>query len=168
MNLYGQKITLNKMDLRSIDLDIYLNWLRDVENNKYISSASSNYSKEELIHYINEKNTDTSTIFMGIFAKDTGTFIGTIKLEKINTTKKSAWLGIMIGDPKNYGKGFGSEAIILLLTYAKNSLKLGEVILGVNPDNINAVNLYNKIGFKFDKSQSNIMVLTLSEFLADL
>jgi len=168
MNLYGKKITLNKMDLRSIDLDIYLNWLRDVENNKYISSVSSNYSKEELIHYINEKNTDTDTIFMGIFAKDTGAFIGTIKLEKINTTEKSAWLGIMIGDPKNYGKGFGSEAIILLLAYAKNSLKLGKVILGVNPDNINAVNLYNKIGFKFDKSQSNIMVLTLSEFFTDL
>ncbi len=164
MNLCGDKITLNYIDLKTINLDEYLGWLRDVENNKYISSSSISYSRLQLVEYIKSKNSDPKVLFLGIFIKNEGTFIGTIKLEPINTIEKSAWLGIMIGNTQNLGKGFGYEAIKLILIYAKNTLMLKSIFLGVHPNNTPAIKLYRKIGFRYDKNQLNKMTLSLANF----
>ena len=65
--------------------------------------------------------------------------IGTVGLEHINQINKSATLGIMIGEKENRGKGYGEEAINLLLDYGFNYL------------NLNNNQLYCKIFFSIHK-----------------
>jgi RimJ/RimL family protein N-acetyltransferase len=54
----------------------------------------------------------------------------------------------MIGEKDTWGKGYGFEASILILKYAFHELNLNRIFLTVREDNINAIKLYKKVGFK--------------------
>ena len=53
-----------------------------------------------------------------------------------------------IGDEENRGKGYGQEAIRLLLTYAFEYLNLNNIMLGLWSFNTEAYECYKKAGFK--------------------
>lgn len=53
----------------------------------------------------------------------------------------------MVGERDARGKGLGTEAILLVLQYAFETLGLHRVELGVRADNEVAIRCYRKIGF---------------------
>jgi len=71
--------------------------------------------------------------------------IGFVNLDLIN---KVGELGIFIGNKDYWGKGYGMEAIQLLLDFGFNMLNLHNVYLRVFSFNKPAINCYKKIGFK--------------------
>lgn len=134
----------------NIDLDIYLSWLRNVEENAFIEGARSDYSLRELQTYIASKVDRSDVRFWGIFL-ESQKFIGTIKLEPINWYKQTAWLGMMVGDASERGKGYGYQALNLVLNYAGEVLCLKEIFLGVHESNTPAFKIYIKSGFEIWK-----------------
>jgi len=62
---------------------------------------------------------------------------------------REVMLGISIGDKGNRGKGFGEDAIRLLLKHAFIDLNMESVHLGVYEYNAPAIRAYEKAGFKF-------------------
>jgi len=48
----------------------------------------------------------------------------------------------------DWNKGYGSEAISLLIDYAFNSLNLHNIRLNVYESNVNAISCYSKLGFQ--------------------
>lgn len=90
---------------------------------------------------------------MGIFLKDINEHIGNIKLEPvIINSEKTYGIGLLIGEKQYWNKGIGTEAVTLMLDYAFYTLEIPEVILAVKEGNINAIKLYEKLGFKlYDK-----------------
>ena len=54
----------------------------------------------------------------------------------------------MIGDKRNYDKGYGTEATKLMLNHAFNNLNLNRIYLKVLEDNPRAIKIYDKCGFK--------------------
>lgn len=155
----------SRLNLRPIipsqdDLTIYLSWLRDTQNNSFIQSARSNYSLRELVEFIDSVNSDDNALLFGIFLTGIGEkFIGTLKVQPIDLSKRTAWLGIMIGSPESRGFGYGREAMHEVLNYLFNSLRLREVFLGVDFKNINAVSLYKSLGFTEHSREENSMVM---------
>ena len=74
---------------------------------------------------------DNRHVFIdAILNKKTGAHIGNIKLGDINWIHRFSELGIMIGDKRYWGKGYGEEACKLVLAYAFDRLNLNKVILG--------------------------------------
>jgi len=63
----------------------------------------------------------------------------------INDTCKT---GIFIGDEANRGKGYGPEAIELILSFGFRILNLNNIMLHVSSFNLRGVMAYKKIGFK--------------------
>ncbi len=57
-------------------------------------------------------------------------------------------LSIIIPDPEMQHKGYGSEAIRIMLDMAFNQYDMNRVAIGVVGLNTNALAFYNKIGFK--------------------
>ena len=57
-------------------------------------------------------------------------------------------LGLFIGEAEQRGKGYGTEAIRLILDYGFNILNLHNVMLLVHADNTNGLMCYKKVGFK--------------------
>ena len=76
------------------------------------------------------------------------TLIGQISLHNIDHLNRNAFFGLAIGEAEHRGKGYGTEALRLVLNYGFNTLNLHNIMLSVDADNIAAVNCYKKLGFK--------------------
>jgi RimJ/RimL family protein N-acetyltransferase len=76
--------------------------------------------------------------------------IGEIEIDGINHISGNGWLGIGIGERNYWGKGYGSEAITLILDFAFLWLNLHRVSLDVFEYNTRGVRAYEKLGFKLE------------------
>jgi len=74
--------------------------------------------------------------------------IGRCMLTNLDAVNRSAMLGIMIGDKAFQNRGYGQEAIRLLLDYGFNLLNLNSVMLGTFAFNERAIAAYKKVGFR--------------------
>jgi RimJ/RimL family protein N-acetyltransferase len=73
--------------------------------------------------------------------------IGFCALFGVDETSRTAALGITIGDKDYWGKGYGREAIILLVDYAFRLRNLRRVWLTVHGRNTRALRAYQASGF---------------------
>lgn len=76
-----------------------------------------------------------------------GKFIGQVVLHSFSETHRSAELGITIGDKDYWGKGYGREAMELILDYGFRLRNLHKVFLTVNGNNDRAIRAYRACGF---------------------
>ena len=83
-----------------------------------------------------------------IIKSDNDELIGNCGFNTINQIWQCGEVGIFIGDPKNRGKGYGTEALTLLLDYGFDYLNLNNMMLKVFEFNERAINCYIKLGFK--------------------
>ena len=69
---------------------------------------------------------------------------------RVNWPNRDAVLGMGIGDRTHWGRGFGTDALNLLLAFAFAELNLRRVTLGVFAYNRRAVRLYERAGFQME------------------
>ncbi|MGH2694359.1 MAG: GNAT family N-acetyltransferase [Actinomycetota bacterium] len=91
------------------------------------------------------KKTDENAIFA---IEADGALIGSCSLENFDYTARICELGIVIGDRDFWGKGFGRDAVGLLLEYAFDELNMNKVYLTVRSDNERAIRSYEACGFE--------------------
>lgn len=141
--IIGKKCYLSPIDIE--DAEIYTVWLNDQEVVDNLTLASSvitvNEEKEILKKLSKEHN-------YAIIDTETNRLIGNIGFMDIDHLHNTAELGIFIGDKDYWGKGYGQEAIVLLLDYAYKKLNLNNILLRVYSFNERAIACYNKVGFK--------------------
>jgi RimJ/RimL family protein N-acetyltransferase len=87
------------------------------------------------------------TFPFGIALQEGDRLIGNCELRLGPAAHRCADLGIAIGDPANRGRGYGAEAIGLLLEYGFRTLNLNRVELKVYANNPRAIRCYEKCGF---------------------
>ena len=132
----------------------YLNWLNDLDVNKYLESGG-NFTIKLLEDFLIEQE-QKDILFWAIHLKDSYKHIGNIKIDPINYEDNSGEYGILMGDKTNWGMGYSKEASLAIINYCFKEVKLSRITLGVIEDNINAVMLYKKIGFVIDKVKMNV------------
>ena len=76
-----------------------------------------------------------------------GVYLGQISLHKIDWKNSNAELGIVIGNKEYWGKGYGTEAIKILLQHAFNQMNLYKIYLQVFEFNQRGIRCYEKCGF---------------------
>lgn len=79
-----------------------------------------------------------------------GKLIGSCSLYHLDATARSCELGIVIGDRGYWGRGYGREAVRLLVDYAFRHRNLHKVRLNVTADNERAIRSYRSCGFVED------------------
>ena len=142
--LVGERIYLSPNSLE--DVEQYTEWLNDFETSDYIGRSHLVMSKEAEKEYLESQKNE-----QGIFAiidSSNDKLIGTVGLHKINNINRTATLGIFIGDKSYRGKGYGTEAIRLILDYGFNYLNLNNIMLKLMGFNERALACYKKCGFK--------------------
>lgn len=154
-SLVGSRLHLAPLSRLSSNLDLYLSWLRDSYSNPFIYGVRGDFTMQELLSYIDEKDVSEDAILWGIRRNEDSILVGTVKLEPINLSDGSAWLGIMIGDVNSRAKGYGTEATKLVLDFARDRLNLNKIYLGVHVENQLALKMYKKIGFEELKTELN-------------
>jgi RimJ/RimL family protein N-acetyltransferase len=133
----------------------YARWLNDPVVNRFLETRS--VTVPELEQYIEEKNGSDDALLLGIFWKNGSRHIGNIKLEPIDREKKTAVLGILIGNRDYWGKGAATEATNLLTDFAFRELGMKEVTLGVIKEHASAIRVYEKCGFVLDRIEKNAL-----------
>lgn len=144
--LTGEHIYLRPLTQADATVE-YANWMNNSETTRYLETGRFPASTDSLAKYIARYEDSKDALFLAIVLKDGDRHIGNIKLEPINWIYRSAVLGILIGRPEERGKGFGGEAIKMMLHHAFDGLNLNRVELGVSADNVAAITCFSKIGF---------------------
>lgn len=94
-----------------------------------------------------EPRARTSARFV-VYERATLRPIGSVGIRDIDHLHRTAELGIVLGEPDCWGKGYGTEATRLVLDYAFTALGLHNVVLRVYAYNERAIRAYRKAGFK--------------------
>ena len=144
--LVGDRIYLSPRSTDEEDIEKYTEWLNDFETTDYTGRSAGLLTIENERKYI-EGKIDEPAAF-AIVTLDEDKLIGTVALEDINNVNRTATLGIFIGDKEYRNKGYGTEAIKLILDYGFNYLNLGNIKLDLMAFNERALKCYQKCGFK--------------------
>ena len=78
--------------------------------------------------------------------KEGDKYIGNIKIGRIDWVHQNALIGRLIGDKKSWGKGYGTEALKLILAYGFNTLNLNRIYSIIMEHNIAAIKSCEKAG----------------------
>jgi len=109
--------------------------------------AYPNPDSPKVWEWIQEGRKNKKQFYFAIETLDDNTLIGNIDFKNVDFAMRHAELGIAITDIANRGKGYGSDAIRVLLGYGFRELNLHRVELVVNGYNSHALQTYEKLGF---------------------
>ncbi len=76
--------------------------------------------------------------------------IGLTGLYTIIWPQREAFMGIQIGEREYWGRGYGTDALRVLLRYAFDELNLYRISLSVLEGNERALRSYEKCGFRYE------------------
>ena len=88
---------------------------------------------------------------------DDDTLIGFVALFNISGRNQTGEMAIGIGNPEYRGKGYGSDALRLILRYAFDELNLHHVGLTVMAYNTAAMTAYERVGFVKEGVQRQVI-----------
>ncbi len=145
--LIGPRLQLNA--LTPEDIKTLVTWYEDSDFLRlFDTSTATPLPLERLQHYIvTRQNSNTDFVF-AVRRLDDPAMLGYIELVNIEWNNGVGQVGIGIGDPAQRGKGYGREAMTLLLDFAFAELNLYRVQLYVIAYNACAIHLYEKLGFQ--------------------
>ena len=141
--LIGKKCYLAPIDVN--DIEKYTEWLNDLEVTKHLMTYPHIVSIENEKGFL-EKISKEHTY--SIIDNGTNELIGNCGFTDIDHINQTGEVGIFIGDKKYWDKGYGTEALSLLLDYGFNALNFHNISLRVYSFNERAIKSYEKIGFK--------------------
>lgn len=152
--LEGKQIYLRPIQLE--DVETYYQKLFD-PTTRYLTGTKNSFTQDQVQQYFEAKSQDSSQLFQLIALKDSDEVIGDIELQDINGNNRSAHLRIMIDATQHQGKGYGTEAILLMLEHAFGIMNLHRIELNVYSFNERAIHVYEKIGFKKEGVQRDAL-----------
>ena len=95
---------------------------------------------------------DPTKVNFAIDSSD-GEYMGSVGLMHIDMRNRSAEFGIAIARPEDWGRGFGTEAALLVLRYGFEELNLHRIHLRVYDFNARGQKSYEKLGFTLEGRQ---------------
>lgn len=142
----GEKIYLSPINIE--DYEYYCKWINDQSISIPLGGIANMYSFSHEKRILEDLAKNKNCYNFAIILKENDELLGNVSLFEVNKTHQEATLGIFIGEKINRGKGYGKEALELILDYGFNYLNLHNIMLNVYDFNENAIKLYEKVGFK--------------------
>lgn len=150
VRLHGTRIDLDILETDEESIQLYTKWANDEYINMWIHGNDEIHSvaseRQWATNANNSENSNQSYNFT-IVEKESRNQIGTCSCG-IWGNARNATLGIYIGDENGRGKGYGTEAVKLLVMFCFEELNAHRVELSVFTDNEKAINCYKRVGFK--------------------
>jgi RimJ/RimL family protein N-acetyltransferase len=124
---------------------------RDSEFYRLMDSAPCRlFTKEGTQKWIEKDLESEKVIIFAIRTLADDRLIGDVGLDGLYWNHGDTFLGIGVGEREFWGKGYGSDAMTLVLRYAFTELNLRRVTLNVFEYNPRAIRCYEKLGFQHE------------------
>ena len=142
--LQGERVRLRPPGER--DLPLFVRWFNDPEVRYWLNmSEGPELTLEDEREWYEEMRGDPARVVWVIEAD--GTPIGNLGLFGIDETHGRGTLGIAVGEKEDWSRGYGTEAIRLVVGYAFGEMGLRRVELNTDEDNARGIRCYEKSGF---------------------
>lgn len=157
-HLKGNLVRLAGIEPEEISKSFVL-WNRDSEYMRLLDSDPPRLHSSKAIKEWMEKNVEKNPdmYWFVIRTLEDDRLLGDITLSVINWGSREAFVGIGIGDHAYRGKGYGTEAMQLLLRYGFLELNLRRISLTVFEFNQRALRSYEKVGFSLEGRQRQLI-----------
>lgn len=130
-----------------------LEFVYSIENDETvweISNTQAPYSRFVIKQYLENALKDiyeVKQLRLVISSLDNNTPIGLIDIFDFDFKSKRAGIGIIIKEEKDRDKGYGREALQLLINYSFTHLGLHQLYCNISEDNKASVKLFSNLGF---------------------
>jgi len=143
--LIGKRVYLRALEKE--DLICIQKWSNDPEIRKLTGEVAS-MGQADADKFLERVYNDNTREWFVIIIKENEQLIGEAGLLRMFHAWRTTDISIIIGEKNAWGKGYGTESILLLLDYAFRRLNFHRVAIGVVGFNEKAIRFWEKIGFK--------------------
>ncbi len=143
----GERIRLVPVDVDR-HLDNYYRWLNDPEITANLLIGSRPITRvweEEFLRNVGKS--DPTSVFFAVETLD-GVHIGATGVHEIDLEHRSAITGIFLGDPANWGKGYGADVVRTRARYCFEQLGLETLRSSHLSGNLRSRRMLEKCGYR--------------------
>lgn len=142
----GEKVALARF--RPSDAEALARGMANLHTTLHLGLAGAAPSLPEEEKFLEKVLQPLGTeITFGIYEAKDARLLGGVTLRKINHQHNTAELGVCINATADQGRGYGSEAVRLMVEYGFYFLSLHNIVLSVYSFNARAKAAYEKAGF---------------------
>ncbi|MBJ6368997.1 GNAT family N-acetyltransferase [Snuella sedimenti] len=147
ITLKGKHIYLRALEPEDLE------FIHVIENNESIweiSNTQTPYSKFLIKQYLENAHKDIFEVkqLRLVISNYDDEALGLIDLFDFDFKNSRAGIGILIKESNDRGKGYGNEALKLLINYSFTHLGLHQLYCSVSEDNEASIKLFTKQGFE--------------------
>jgi diamine N-acetyltransferase len=143
--LVGERVYLRAL-IRD-DLPLIQKWSNDPEIRRLTGQVQPTH-QVEIEKSFEKLGSDEDRVWFIVALKDGDRAIGEAGLLRMFPAWRTTDLSLIIGEKDEWGKGYGTKAIDLLLDYAFGYRNFHRVAVGVVGFNERALQFYEKVGFR--------------------
>lgn len=150
--LSGTLVRLSAYDPEEMS-KAYSRWNRNSEYSRLLSSSSRPMqSPQKAVKWMEEEVGEISpaSYCFSIRALSDDRLLGDLGLDIVDWSGCDAFVGLGIGETEYWGKGYGTDAMNILLYFAFMAINLRRVTLSVFEYNPRAIRSYEKAGFQHE------------------
>ena len=137
------------VDIEALDerfLEPYLEMLADPESTR-LTTTTKKFTREQIVEWLNSRPLAEGRLDWAILDATNGEFVGEVVISDFVLAKQQMGLRISLRGPKYFNRGFGSDALEAVITFAFDKLLLKQLELEVWVENPRAISTYEKFGF---------------------
>ena len=142
----GDRVFLSHFE--RTDAPLLAHWLSDLAVTTPLGAIGQAFGVEDEEEWIERVRRDRYNPSFAIVVREGTQLIGSMGLKGVDHKRGTAELGICVGEKSVWGKGYGAEAIRLLVDYAFTLQNLHAIHLKLWEFNARARRAYLKAGFK--------------------
>ncbi len=147
LTLKGEHIYLRALEPEDLE---FIHTIENDETIWEISNTITPYSKFLIKQYLEHSHKDIFEVkqLRLVICNYNNEPLGMIDLFDFDFKNRRAGVGILIKDKTDREKGYGFEALKLLISYCKVHLDLHQLFCNVSEDNKASLSLFQKLGFE--------------------
>lgn len=142
----GDRVYLSTFE--KSDAPLLARWMTDLEVTTHLGAIGQVFGIEDEEEWVERVRKDRESPSFSIVLRENERLIGSLGLKGIDDKRGTAEVGIAIGDKQEWGKGYGSEALRLLVDFGFTLLNLEAIHLKLWAFNERAHRSYLRAGFK--------------------
>jgi RimJ/RimL family protein N-acetyltransferase len=146
INIPGELVSLGP--LRREAIPQYVRWMNDFTVTRTLAVQPRPMTLEQETAWYEQAATNEQERNFSIIERGSGRIVGNCGMFDILLPHRRAEVGIVIGEPDARGRGYGTEAMRLLVDYAFTAAGMHSVMLQVYEFNPAARRCYEKVGFR--------------------
>ncbi|MFI1772178.1 GNAT family N-acetyltransferase [Thalassobellus citreus] len=147
ITLKGEHIYLRALEPEDLE---FIHAIENDESVWEISNTITPYSKYLIKQYLEQAHKDIFEVkqLRLVISSYEDVALGMIDLFDFDFKNSRAGIGILVKDASERGKGYGKEALKLLVDYSFKHLCLHQLYCNISEENETSINLFSNQGFK--------------------